>query len=108
MGRPDDRDDPRVRRPLRGDAANSFAEKERAMKRGLLILTLALGLPTMARAQTVQNVQNVPSPEGVQIAQDVKKVEPVVVTATKVETPQGELGTSVSVITEDDVRTYNY
>ncbi len=72
------------------------------MKRSLTMLTLALGLQTAAQAQTV------PSPEGIQIAQDVKKVEPVVVTATKVETPQGELGTSVTVITEDDVRTYNY
>src|SRR5258706_5491105 len=102
MGRPDDRDDPRVRRPLRGDASNPFAEKERAVKRSLVISMLVLGLTAVARAQSV------PSPEGVQIAQDVKKVDPVVVTATKVETPQGELGTSVSIITEDDVRTYNY
>ncbi len=72
------------------------------MKQGLVISMLVLGLTAVARAQSV------PSPEGVSIAQDVKKVEPVVVTATKVETPQGELGTSVSIITEDDVRTYNY
>ena len=42
------------------------------------------------------------------LAQDVKQTDPVVVTATKVETPQSQLGASVSVITEDDVRTYHY
>jgi len=41
-------------------------------------------------------------------AQEVKRLEPVVVTATKVETPQERLGTSVTVITEEELRTYNY
>ncbi len=40
-------------------------------------------------------------------AQEVKKLEPVVVTATKIETPKEELGAAVSVITEDDLRTLN-
>ena len=41
-------------------------------------------------------------------AQEVKRLEPVVVTATKVETPQERLGASVTVITEEELRTYNY
>ena len=41
-------------------------------------------------------------------AQEAKKLEPVVVTATKIETPAEEIGASVSVVTEDDFRTYHY
>ncbi|MBI2152737.1 MAG: TonB-dependent receptor [Candidatus Rokubacteria bacterium] len=41
-------------------------------------------------------------------AQEVKRLEPVVVTATKVETPQERLGASVTVITEEELRAYNY
>jgi vitamin B12 transporter len=56
--------------------------------------------------------QDVTTSGDLKVAQDVKsevkKVEPVVVTATKVATPQGEVGAAVTVITEDDVRTYNY
>ena len=40
-------------------------------------------------------------------AQETKKLEPVVVTATKVETPREELGSAVTVITDDDLRTLN-
>ncbi len=40
-------------------------------------------------------------------AQEVQKLEPVVITATKVETPQEELGASVTVITEEDLRQFN-
>ncbi|MBI4635175.1 MAG: TonB-dependent receptor [Candidatus Rokubacteria bacterium] len=45
---------------------------------------------------------------GTAFGEEVKKLEPVVVTATKVETPQGELGASVTVITEEELRIYNY
>ncbi len=41
-------------------------------------------------------------------AQEVKKLEPVVVTATKIETPAEQVGASVSIVTEDDFRTYHY
>ena len=41
-------------------------------------------------------------------AEEVKKLEPVVVTATKIETPAAEVGASVSVVPEDDFRTYHY
>lgn len=41
-------------------------------------------------------------------AQEVKKLEPVVVTATKMETPAAELGASVTVVTEEELKTYHY
>lgn len=41
-------------------------------------------------------------------AQESKRVEPVVVTATRIETPAAEVGTSVSVVTEEDFKTYHY
>ncbi len=40
--------------------------------------------------------------------EEVTRVEPVVVTATKIETPASELGASVSVVDGDDVQTYHY
>lgn len=47
-------------------------------------------------------------PVGASRAQAPKKLEPVVVTATRVETPQAELGGAVSVVTEEDFRVYHY
>lgn len=41
-------------------------------------------------------------------AQDAKKLEPVVVTATKTETPAEQLGASVTVVTGEDFRTYHW
>jgi vitamin B12 transporter len=41
-------------------------------------------------------------------AQETRKMEPVVVTATTVETPAEQLGATVSVISEEDFRTYHY
>jgi len=41
-------------------------------------------------------------------AQETKKLEPVVVTATKTETPAGELGASVTIVTEEDFKTFHY
>ena len=42
------------------------------------------------------------------VAQEAKKLEPVVVTATKTETPAAELGASVTVVTEEDFKTFHY
>ncbi len=42
------------------------------------------------------------------LAEEAKKVEPIVITATTIETPAEQLGASVSVVTEDDIRTYRY
>ncbi|MBI2160345.1 MAG: TonB-dependent receptor [Candidatus Rokubacteria bacterium] len=41
-------------------------------------------------------------------AQEVEKLEPVVVTATKLETPAAQLGSSVTVVTEEELKTYHY
>src|SRR5512145_2009684 len=41
-------------------------------------------------------------------AQEPARVDPVVVTATKVETPASRVGASVTVITEEELETYNY
>ena len=64
------------------------------MKRSLLMVLAVAAMPLTAAGQDVK-------PE-------TKQVEPVVVTATKVETPQREVGAAVTVITDDEVRTYNY
>src|SRR5215831_16306607 len=39
---------------------------------------------------------------------DTRKIDPVIVTATKVETPREEIGASVSVVNGDDFQTYHY
>jgi vitamin B12 transporter len=41
-------------------------------------------------------------------AEEVGKLEPVVVTATKIEMPASEVGASVSVVTEQEFQTYHY
>lgn len=41
-------------------------------------------------------------------AQEVKKLEPVVITATKIETPAERLGAAVTVITEEEIRARYY
>ena len=40
--------------------------------------------------------------------EEAKKVDPVVVTATKVETPLQQLGAAVSVVNGEDIQTYHY
>src|SRR2546428_516779 len=59
------------------------------------MVALALAVSTAA----AQEVKQTP---------EVKHTEPVVVTATKVETPREQLGASVTVIGEDELKTYNY
>src|SRR2546427_5976945 len=41
-------------------------------------------------------------------AQETRKLAPVIVTATKTETPAEQLGASVSVVTEEDFKIYHY
>jgi vitamin B12 transporter len=86
----DDRDDPRVRKPARSERSNPFAEKEWRMAR-IAAIVVALALIASAAA-----------------AQEVKQAEPVVVTATKTETPAEQLGASVTVIPGDDIDTRRY
>jgi vitamin B12 transporter len=73
------------------------------VNRFVLMLMAVVLLPAVTAAQDVK-----PEAKLAEVQSDVKKTEPVVVTATKVETPQSELGATVSIITEDDVRTYHY
>ena len=84
------------------------------LKRSVLVLIALAALPLAAAGQETPGVVKPETPgvkqetTDVKPAPEVKKVEPVVVTATKVETPQSQVGATVSVITEDDVRIYNY
>ncbi len=41
-------------------------------------------------------------------AEEIRKVDPIVVTPTKVDTPQSQLGSTVSVIAAEEIRTFNY
>jgi vitamin B12 transporter len=79
-------------------------EKEAVVKRRLVLLILTILIPQPALAQGVQVAQGSQPEAGAEL----KTTDPVVVTATKVETPQSQLGASVSVVTEEEVRTYNY
>ena len=47
-------------------------------------------------------------PAGMLTAQEPRDLDPVVITATKVETPAGQLGASVTVVPGDDVQKYHY
>jgi vitamin B12 transporter len=73
------------------------------------MLIVAVLIPQLALAQSVPVTGELkpettkPAPAG-----EVKTTDPVVVTATKVETPQSHLGAAVTIITDDEVRTYNY
>jgi vitamin B12 transporter len=76
------------------------------VKRNLVMLTFAMLIPCAALAQSVPTEEA--KPEATKPAPEVKQTDPVVVTATKVETPQSQLGAAVSIVTDDEVRTYNY
>ena len=76
------------------------------MKRRIVMLAMAVLVPTATFAQSAPTLE--PKPEAKTAALDVKQTDPVVVTATKVETPQSQLGAAVSIVTDDEVRTYHY
>ena len=59
-------------------------------------------------ARTVMVIVMVLAALGVARAQDVKSLEPVVVSATKIETPADEVGTSVTVVTGEEIETRHY
>ncbi len=63
-------------------------------KRLVWLLALSLTAPAVAAGQEQKPEQ--------------KAVEPVVVTATKVETPPEQIGASISVVNGDDFQTYHY
>jgi vitamin B12 transporter len=64
-------------------------------------LSIAVLTPAVTLAQE-------PKPDPARVTAEVKETDPVVVTATKVETPQSRLGAAVTVIGEEEVRTYHY
>src|SRR5262245_31994527 len=76
-------DDPRVRRRIRGRGIRPFArEGAEAMARVVTAVLLLLILPVALPAR----------------AQEPKKLDPVIVTGTKIETPAEQVGATVTVI----------
>jgi len=75
------------------------------MKRSLVILSLVVLMPGGALAEPPQAPS---APAEAKAEPAVKETDPVVVSATKVETPQSHLGAAVTIVTEDEVRTFNY
>lgn len=69
------------------------------MKRALAVLIAATWATAPAAAQ---------EPKEPQVAADTKKVEPVVVTATKLVTPVAQVGAAVTIVTEDELRTFDH
>jgi vitamin B12 transporter len=68
------------------------------VRAGILALAMLLA-PWPAAAQA-------PAPE--RSAAETRQTDPIVVTATKLETPASELGATVTVITGEDLETYHY
>src|SRR2546428_11203199 len=93
MGRRDGRDDPRVRRPIRGKRFEPLSwKRSEAVKR-------------VHRAVVITVLLAVVSPA---VAQEAKRLEPGVVTATKLEEPGERLGATVTVINDDDLELYHH
>lgn len=74
------------------------------MRQPWWILALAVALAPAAHADELA----VPSVPGDAQPAETQRTDPVVITATKSETPARELGASVSVVTEEDFRTYHF
>src|SRR4029077_4085355 len=74
------------------------------------MMVIAVLMPNATLAQSAPTSEPTPEtkPEAKTPPADVRQTDPVVVTATKVETPQSQLGAAVSIVTDDDVRTYHY
>jgi outer membrane cobalamin receptor len=83
----------------------------------LVVMLLALAWPASSLAQDVTLQQPNPAPpqpEGtpdianVPGKEEARRLDPVVVTATMVATPQEQLGATVTVVTGDEITQYNY
>jgi vitamin B12 transporter len=85
-----------------------FVEKEEAVKRSLAVLVVALLIPHLAVAQDVPATEERKADAAPPSPADTRQTDPVVVTATKVDTPQSHLGAAVTIIGEDELRTFNY
>src|SRR2546428_4716747 len=94
MGRWDGREDPRVRRPIRGGRFKTLSRKRSEAVRRVRIATVIM-MPLAALLPPAA-------------AQEPRTLEPVVVTATKLEEPQERLGAAESGSTEDHLKAYTY
>jgi vitamin B12 transporter len=73
-----------------------------------MLVAAAILMPSVVLAQEVTQAPRPADATPAATGQEVKQTDPVVITATKVETRQSHLGATVTVINEDEVRTYNY
>src|SRR5437016_14097954 len=94
MGRWDGREDPRVRRPIRGGRFKTLSRKRSEAVRRVRIATVIM-MPLAALLPPAA-------------AQEPRTLEPVVVTATKLEGPQERLGSAVGVIPEERPKAEKY
>ncbi len=75
------------------------------MKRALAVLIAAAwGVVPVAAQETKPDVPPESKPD---VMQELQTVDPVVVTATKLDTPVSQVGSAVSVVTADELRTFN-
>ncbi len=70
-------------------------------------LELARPAPGQAQDVTLQQ-EGTPDVPGVPGKEEARRLDPVVVTATMVATPQEKIGATVSVVTGDEITQYNY
>ena len=89
--------------------SHPFAEEECAMKRGgmwsLLAMLLWLGSGWAGAEETAQTT---PGAAPATPAGDVRRADPVVVTATRSEQPLEQTGASVTVVPEEEMRVHEY
>jgi vitamin B12 transporter len=74
-----------------------------------MIVLLALAWPLMSLAQGIQiekPQETAPSSEAT--SEEARRLDPVVVTATMVPTPLERIGATVTVVTDDEIRQFNY
>src|SRR5207244_6876177 len=90
----DGRDDPRVRRPGPGLLRPFRRRRSEAVGKRLAVVLVV----TMMASGSVLCAS----------AQELRQVDPVVVTATKIAGPRSQVGATVTVITEAELKTYNY
>src|SRR5206468_283143 len=90
----DERDDPRVRRPGPGHASSPSRTRSEAMRK---LVAIVISVAVMAPGLSVPAT-----------AQELRQTDPVVVTATKLAEPRSQVGATVTVITEEELKTYNY
>ena len=77
----------------------------------LVFVAVLVAAPAAALAQpapTAPPPAPAPAPPAAPEAPEPRRVDPLVISATKIETPREQIAASVSVITEEDFQTYHY